>query len=378
MTAQTRKRKAPSLRSELAGTDGERGHKERVRLYGHAKADQVSVRRWIIDHAPDLAKEAVKMAGCSSWLVFRHYPQVDKYRLIGGCTCRQHLLCALCALRRAAKLVRAYETKIRAVLAGNPGLIPVLITQTVKNGVDLRERYLHLERSVTRMIGKRRRGKVAGDRHRTVFSRLLGGVFAFEVKRGKTSGLWHPHTHMWALVPADTDLSQFWRELSEEWKKLTGDSYIVDVRPIDASNEESFFGSICEVLRYALKFGEMKIPDRVSAYRVLHGRRLVRDFGLLHGVTISEELTDPIEEALELEPYLDLIYRYIGKGLYSLDRVGDTGDSLTGRGNRKRQRSRKRSVDSQLPVAYNAETGEAIDQGYVNRWLEEKIAEVPF
>lgn len=375
--APARKRKSPSLRTELAGTDGERGHKEKLQLYGQAKAHQELVRAWIIDHDPGLAKEAARMAECSSWLVFRHFFQVDKYRLIGGCTCRQHLLCAMCALRRSAKMVRAYEAKIKAVLAANPGLVPVLLTLTVKNGEDLTERFRHLEDKYKRMIQRRRLAK-GGNRHKTVFARLLGGVAAFEVKRGSGSGLWHPHLHMWALVPAGTDLLQFRRELSEEWSRLTVDSCNVDVRPIDASTDETFLGSICEVLRYALKFGEMTIPDQVAAYRVLRGWRLVRDFGLLHGVTVSDELTDSIEEALELEPYLDLIYRYAGRALYTLDHVGDTGDAFTGKGGPRR--SRPRSVDSQLPVAYVGER--AVDQAYMDEWVEANIeridSEVPF
>lgn len=379
MTGPARKRRAPSLRSELAGTDGERGHKEKLRLYGQAKAHQEAVRAWIIANDPGLAKEAERMAECSSWLVFRHFFQVDKWRLIGGCTCRQHLLCAMCALRRSAKMVRAYEAKIRAVLAANPGLVPVLLTLTVKNGEDLGERFRHLEDAYKRMIRNRQRCRAVGARHRTVFSLLLGGVSAFEVKRGSGSGLWHPHLHMWALVPEGTDLLQFRRELSAEWQRLTVDSCNVDVRPIDTGTDEAFLGSICEVLRYALKFGEMTIPDQVTAYRVLRGWRLVRDFGLLHGVTVSDDLTDSIEEALELEPYLDLIYRYMGRALYTLDHVGDTGDTFTGRGGRSR-RSRPRSVESQLPVAYAGER--AVDQDYMDEWVADNIerinAEVPF
>lgn len=379
MTGPARKRRAPSLRSELAGTDGERGHKEKLRLYGQAKAHQEAVRLWIIDHDPGLAKEAERMAECSSWLVFRHFFQVDKYRLIGGCTCRQHLLCAMCALRRSAKMVRAYEAKIRAVLADNPGLVPVLVTLTVRNGEDLAERFRHLEDKYKRMIRNRQRCRAVGARHKTVFARLLGGVAAFEVKRGSGSGLWHPHLHMWALVPAGTDLLQFRRELSAEWQRLTLDSCNVDVRPIDASTDETFLGSICEVLRYALKFGEMTIPDQVTAYRVLKGWRLVRDFGLLHGVTVSDDLTDSIEEALELEPYLDLIYRYAGRALYTLDHVGDLGDAFTRRDGRPK-RSRSRSVDSQLPVAYAGDR--PVDQDYMDEWVADNIerinSEVPF
>ena len=53
-----------------------------------------------------------------------------------------------------------------------------------------------------------------------------GGVMSIEVKRGRNSGLWHPHVHMIWLCNQAPSASQ----LSKEWLELTGDSYIVDVR----------------------------------------------------------------------------------------------------------------------------------------------------
>lgn len=371
-------RKTPSLQMELAGTEGEKGHKEKLRVYAGAKAHSMSVASYIITKEPVLFKEAELLQSCSSWLVFRHYLNAGKYRLIGGCTCKKHLLCAMCALRRAAKTVMAYEAKIRQVLSDHGGLMPVLVTLTVKNGEDLEERTNHLESAYKRMVRKRMRAN-NGGRHKTVFSLVAGAAGAFEFKRGRNSGLWHPHIHMWALIPEGSDLLEMEWSLSEEWRQLTKDSHNVDVTPIDSSTDESFLKSICEVFRYALKFGEMEIADQVHAYKILKGRRLVRDFGLLHGVQVSDELHDTIEANLALEPYIDLMYEFAGKKIgYALRTVCDTEDMyISGPHKEKSTPGEKMSkrLSTRLPLRVldpdtTAERRVSVDQEYINRWVD--------
>jgi len=103
------KRKAPELHSEvLAGSDAEQEHKERLRKYAGAKKHSVAVASYIVANEPLLYKEAELLAACSSWLIFRFFYLAGKYRMIGGCTCKKHLLCAMCALRRSAKTVMVY------------------------------------------------------------------------------------------------------------------------------------------------------------------------------------------------------------------------------------------------------------------------------
>ena len=53
-------------------------------------------------------------------------------------TCRQQLLCPFCALRRAAKHVKAYWDKVATVKAENPDLQLYFVTLTVKDGESLK------------------------------------------------------------------------------------------------------------------------------------------------------------------------------------------------------------------------------------------------
>ena len=384
MAAKAKKRNAPELHSEvLAGSDAEQGHKEKLQRYAGAKKHSAAVASYIITNEPTLFKEAEAIEACASWLVFRFYYLAGNYRMIGGCTCKKHLLCAMCALRRSAKTVMAYEAKIKEVMKTRVGLIPVLVTLTVKNGADLGERTAHLESAFKRMINNRRFAK-AGGRHKTVFRLIEGAAGAFEFKRGSGSGLWHPHIHLWALIPEGTNLPGMEWDLSLEWRQLTGDSQNVDVTPVDASTDESFLKSICEVFRYALKFGEMEIVDQVHAYKVLRGKRLVRDFGVLHGVQVSDELHDSIEAEMAMQPYIDLLYKYTDKSGYQLDLVTDTGDQYTGPGRPKTTEGEKAAtrLSSRLHtwIPDRDSTGPKkifLTPKYMDAWVEENPAVVP-
>lgn len=387
-----RKRKTPDLVTEvLAGQDHEQGHKEKLRKYSGAKQHSVSVAEYILANEPTLCKTADQVRACSTWLVFRHFYLAGQYRLIGGCTCKKHLLCAMCALRRSAKTVMAYSAKLsQAIENAKQGeratdgswkvfpvdLIPVLITLTIKNGEDLEERFLHLNDSISRMI--RNRSLAAnGNRHLTVFRLLHGGAGAFEFKRGSGSGLWHPHMHMIALVSSQVDILHLEWNLSEEWRKLTVDSFNVDVTPIDTSSEESRMKAICEVFRYALKFGEMTIEDQVHAFKVLHSRRLVRSFGSLRGVPEPTDTADTIEDALQLQPYIDMIYEYSNKKGYFLKELTDVGDSFSGRSPEVKEEQSKfssivRKSNSHLNFPdhlIDRSKRLAVDRKYVNDWL---------
>ena len=65
-------------------------------------------------------------------------------------------------------------------------------------------------------------------------------------------------------------------QLSREWEALTGDSFIVDVRPM--------YGEIdgfLETFKYALKFSDLELSDNLHAYKTLKGKRLINSFGVL-------------------------------------------------------------------------------------------------
>ena len=139
---------------------------------------------------------------------------------------------------------------------------------------------------------------------------VCGAVWSYEVKRGSGSGTWHPHLHMIALAAEAPDQ----RHLSAEWHNITGDSFIVDVRPIDESDTAAGF---CEVFKYAVKFADQPPADTVHAWLTLGGKRLLGSSGCFRGVEVPESLLDDPEGLQEL-PYFTLFYRYLVGAGYSL------------------------------------------------------------
>lgn len=244
-----------------------------------------------------------KVDGCGDYLAFRHYPTVDEVRLHAAFLCKKHLLCPLCAIRRGSKALQAYLPRYEAVRAARGDLRPFLVTLTVKDGPDLAERFRHLLES-QHELWKRK------HRHRgSALDGIEAAVWSYEVKRGQGSGLWHPHLHMVAMARTQPDAQQ----LASEWHSITGDSFIVDARPIDEADPASGF---LEVFKYALKFSDMEPADTWAAFQVLKGRRLVASAGLFRGIEVPEQLTD---EPLDDLPFVELFYRYLrGSGGYTL------------------------------------------------------------
>lgn len=246
------------------------------------------------------AKLSAKVQDCGSFLLFRNYYTVDQVRLTAANFCEKHLLCPLCAIRRGAKQVNAYLTRFEIILAQNPNLKPYLVTLTVRNGADLQERFSHLQTSIKR-YNQQRRNALKGQTH--VQAALAdGAVWSVEFKRGEGSGLWHPHCHaIWLCeVPPNQE------SLSQEWLAVTGDSFIVDVRPF--SEQQDLVKAFCEVFKYAIKFGELPLRDNWEAYQVLSGRRLIGSFGSFRGVQVPDDLTDePLDADL---PYIEILYNY--------------------------------------------------------------------
>jgi Replication protein len=272
----------------------------RVERYGKAKSRALEVAEFISGQEGGKTLSR-KVTGCGEYLLFRHYYTVDEVRLHAASFCKKHLLCPLCAIRRGAKAMQAYLPRYEAIRALNGLLVPFLVTLTVRDGPDLSERFRHLMSSQHELWKQRQRGRGSP------LDVVQAAVWSYEVKRGSGSGQWHPHLHMVAMAETEPDAS--W--LSRTWEHITGDSFVVDVRPIDQEDPASGF---LEVFKYALKFSDMEPSDTWEAFRVLAGRRMVGSSGLFRGIEIPEQLTD---EPLDDLPFVNLLYRYLGRG-YSL------------------------------------------------------------
>jgi hypothetical protein len=289
---------------------------ERIARYGKAHSRTLSM----LEHlrgAPstEAIKTAASLATCGNYLHFREYFTVGKVRLHNATFCKQHLVCPLCAIRRGAKALGAYLTRWQVIQEQRPELRPYLVTLTVKNGDDLEERQAHLTKSLRKLMTHRRNFNAGVQRAPwTELCKALGGVYTLELtNKGKG---WHPHCHMIALGASQIDQ----QALSAEWHRITGDSMVVDVRPILGDPSEGFM----EVFKYAVKFSDLSLEDNWHAAQVLKGKRLLNSFGLFRGVEVPESLLD---EPLDSLPFWDRFYRFM-EGEYRF--TGESPGSSTG------------------------------------------------
>lgn len=288
--------------NSITGADEASNFGDRIARYGTARTRAVSMLEHLrtLDDKPAKAA-AAGLSTCGDYLHFREYFTVEKVRLHAARFCKQHLICPLCAIRRGSKSLQAYLDKWAVVREENPGLKLYLVTLTVKNGPDLRERQTHLTASLRRLMDRRRyyNAGIRGAPYSSLV-RALGAVYSLELTN-KGNG-WHPHCHM--IVAGTQSIDQ--SELSREWHQITGDSMVVDVRPITGDPVDGFM----EVFKYAVKFSDLTLSDNWEAAQVLKGKRLLNSFGLFRGVQVPDSLLD---EPLDDLPYWDRFYRFVGR-----------------------------------------------------------------
>ena len=233
----------------LTGVDEAENFGDRLARYGQAHSRTLLM----LEHlrgAPEVeaTKTAAALATCGNYLHFREYFTVGKVRLHNATFCKQHLVCPMCAIRRGAKALGAYLTRWQVIQEERPDLRPYLITLTVKNGDDLDERQAHLTKSLRKLMDHRRNFNAGVARAPwTELCKVEGAVYTLELTN-KGNG-WHPHCHMIALAASEPSQEA----LSAEWHRITGDSFIVDVRPIVGDPSEGFM----EVFKYAVKFSDL-------------------------------------------------------------------------------------------------------------------------
>jgi hypothetical protein len=303
------KRENPDSLAGETGVQGIEALPKKIDRYSKAKKGAIDVADYMAQ-LPEHQAMGEKVKACGDYLVFRHYYTVDKVRLHGASLCKKHLLCPLCAIRRGAKSLKAYLDKFEFIRAERPHLKAYLVTLTVKDGDDLAERFKHLHKAQRELWKRKIRGRGS------VLDGVEGAVWSYEIKRGSGSGKWHPHLHMVVLAESMTlEESKNLGPLSREWKNITGDSHMVNVRQISQDDPASGF---VEVFKYAVKFSDQSPADTVHAWSTLAGKRLLGSAGCFRGVEVPEDLTDD-SEGFQGLPYIQLFYRFLPAG-YSLSK----------------------------------------------------------
>lgn len=283
-------------------------HQKRVaRLSAHKRRTLRLLHYLKSVRSPLTEKQTYRYRTCHSYLLFHHYPSLSKTKLHEALHCDMHLLCPMCAIRRAAKSVMRYENRVLQLTAVTTGLRLYYVVLTIKNDSDLLRAYLHLFSSVQILTRRRREAqsflRTGNKRHasmiNSVFANVTAGAYSVEVKRGSGSGDWHPHINLMLLTKTPIEKES----IIAEWEQITTDSFIVHC-------EEKFAGqglkdALVEIFKYAMKFSEMTDEDMITAWQVLRGRKLVGSFGDFRGIKDDSE-----EDDLSAFPYEELFYQY--------------------------------------------------------------------
>lgn len=280
---------------------------KRLNRYGTAKQHTLAVMGHLgVTRAKAIGISAPsRVIECGDWLRFRDYYTIAQVKLVAASFCKKHLICGLCAIRRASRLMASYLDRFQVIRRDHPELLPYLVTLTVRNSHDLEKVLAHLLKSL-RTLHRRRSRKTQPS----VMHGVAGGVYAVELTHDERTG-WHPHVHAIWLAASDPGTYR----VRGEWERITGDSFICDVRQIHAEQMDDpdidpHAGGFAECFKYALKPSELGADLLAEAYPVLSGRRLVGSFGVFRGVLDPEDLTDDLS-GLDGLPYEDFLCRYL-------------------------------------------------------------------
>lgn len=277
--------------------------------YGKQRANFMAEYLW--DRYPVVAQ---KIASCNVLRIFRHWLETGDCRLVHAFCCKQDKLCPVCGHLRSIRNASRYMNKILQVVAQTFGLRDWMWTFTIKDGPDLIERIAHLRKALRLLVDHRRkfRNSRGGRNTWMPFCCVAGGVYSVEITIGRNSGQWHVHAHVYTLCDYDPPVvGTRCEDMESWWHERTGDSFVVDVRPISQGER---FDAALEVLKYAAKFSAMTLSQNVEAWKATTGAnrcRLMQGFGCLQGVKECDVLTDELSR--DEGPYIEEYYRFDGR-----------------------------------------------------------------
>ena len=117
-------------------------------------------------------------------------------------------------------------------------------------------------------------------RRRAYFKNLItGGVWFFQLKFNPRTEQWHPHIH---CLVAGKFLPH--NKLKSLWHKITGDSYVVDIRPV-----KDLDSCAAEVARYATSPADLNAVDLDQALEIYYAtkhRRICGSWGTAKNIVL--------------------------------------------------------------------------------------------
>lgn len=113
---------------------------------------------------------------------------------------------------------------------------------------------------------------------------VSGGIYTIEITWNSTDESWHPHIH---IIADGSFYSQ--AELSNEWHRVTGDSYRVDIRRCNSQTQlASYITSYVSKCDDVRRFPAAQLADWALSVESI---RLIQTFGSYHAIKIDEDET---------------------------------------------------------------------------------------
>ncbi|GAI70204.1 unnamed protein product [marine sediment metagenome] len=142
-------------------------------------------------------------------------------------------------------------------------------------------------------------------------TKVAGGVFSIEIKRGAGTGEWHPHGHGIWLVRQFLDQER----VSREWAESIGQARaLVYLKRLD--DGAGLLDGLREVMKYNVKLGEIDDVEALDVFHAVTGKRLLRPFGVLWGVHLQTDNEPAPRDGV------DFSIRALQGGTYEMHRWG--------------------------------------------------------
>jgi hypothetical protein len=182
------------------------------------------------------------------------------------------LFCPDCAAERATRLGNQTEAKIREVMKTTNGRL-CFLTLTMKNAATLGGGLARLKED----FAKLKRSKKDWKAH------IKGYFGAFEYTFNPKTNDFHIHLHLIVLR------GKFWNQsdISDAWREVTGDSFIVDIREIKNTHK-----GVKEVCKYPMKPANlMAMPDDkfLEVVKMKKGTRMFVSGGCFYNVKLDDD-----------------------------------------------------------------------------------------
>ena len=255
---------------------------------------------------PTVAPFLRRLKSCGLELKYSRRSNGSK-RLSGGRFCQHFFICPLCAMRRTIKLAYTYAERVFHVLQDYPEAQLYFVGLTLRPSRSLPVDVARIQEYTTQLhkLGRDiRRGKRSIKKHSTEAAKIIASLQSIIIAEQNGNNLlrrpWRYMVRAHAIWLCDTPPRE--SLLSEEWRGITGGSFVVNIQDIKSNDKavdynawlDSVGENLFAVCSYMLAASHLHDALRWDIFRQLKaasGRspRLLVSRGEFYGVKLPDE-----------------------------------------------------------------------------------------